>query len=217
MLETLSEHFPRFKLASGELGDGIAIAISKPLEPVALEIVNSGRNLVSPGQISIAASPNLVMREELMKLSGKGMKEAAAIMKVSIYTLRRRCRKCGIQRWGSDSSSDLTLVNPVIAPQPRAGNPVATPSRIISATCGGDTIKFTLPLSSGMVELKEKVSMRLEKLIGGSYKIKYKDDLGSWILMACDHDVQDCLNDVMNVSNPFDLKAVISMVIEPVI
>ncbi|KAK2991426.1 hypothetical protein RJ640_019072 [Escallonia rubra] len=54
----------------------------------------------------------------------------------------------------------------------------------------GDCIKFGLSFSSGMAELVENVTERLPLMVG-SFSIKYKDDEGDWILVACDKDVKD--------------------------
>ncbi|KAK3013985.1 hypothetical protein RJ639_008145 [Escallonia herrerae] len=54
----------------------------------------------------------------------------------------------------------------------------------------GDCIRFGLSCSSGMAELVENVTERLPLMVG-SFSIKYKDDEGDWILVACDKDVKD--------------------------
>ncbi|KAK2991425.1 hypothetical protein RJ640_019071 [Escallonia rubra] len=53
-----------------------------------------------------------------------------------------------------------------------------------------DCIKFRLSFSSGMAELVENVTARLPLMVG-SFSIKYLDDEGDWILVACDKDVKD--------------------------
>ncbi|KAG9447851.1 hypothetical protein H6P81_013979 [Aristolochia fimbriata] len=62
----------------------------------------------------------------------------------------------------------------------------------IKASYKDDIIRFKLPLASGVVELKEEVSKRL-KLEVGTFDIKYLDDDQEWVLLACDADLQECV------------------------
>ncbi|XP_077212522.1 plant regulator RWP-RK family protein [Tasmannia lanceolata] len=62
----------------------------------------------------------------------------------------------------------------------------------IKATYKEDIIRFQLPVSSGVIELKEEVLKRL-KLEVSTFDIKYLDDDHEWVLMACDEDLQECL------------------------
>ncbi|TYI90110.1 hypothetical protein E1A91_D03G100100v1 [Gossypium mustelinum] len=66
-------------------------------------------------------------------------------------------------------------------------------SVIIKATYREDIIRFRISLSSGIVELKEEVAKRL-KLEVGTFDIKYLDDDNEWVLIACDADLQECLD-----------------------
>lgn len=62
----------------------------------------------------------------------------------------------------------------------------------VKATYNGVAIRFELPNSSGMAELEDNVIERLN-LERGTFSIKYKDEEGDWILIACDKDVQKCI------------------------
>ncbi|KAH7853108.1 hypothetical protein Vadar_033344 [Vaccinium darrowii] len=62
-------------------------------------------------------------------------------------------------------------------------------------------IKFKLPLTSGLNELNEKVAMRL-KLMLDSFDLEYKDEDEEWILISCDEDLRDYLD---NLDNPVKL------------
>ncbi|OMP02901.1 Phox/Bem1p [Corchorus olitorius] len=62
----------------------------------------------------------------------------------------------------------------------------------IKATYREDIIRFRISLSSGIDELKEEVAKRL-KLEVGTFDIKYLDDDNEWVLIACDADLQECL------------------------
>ncbi|XVE64653.1 hypothetical protein DITRI_Ditri07aG0117800 [Diplodiscus trichospermus] len=63
----------------------------------------------------------------------------------------------------------------------------------IKATYREDIIRFRFSLSSGIVELKEEVAKRL-KLEVGTFEIKYLDDDNEWVLIACDADLQECVD-----------------------
>lgn len=63
----------------------------------------------------------------------------------------------------------------------------------IKATYRDDIIRFRIPLTSGIVELKEEVAKRL-KLEVGTFDIKYLDDDHEWVLIACDADLQECMD-----------------------
>ncbi|KAK1301780.1 Protein NLP3 [Acorus calamus] len=62
----------------------------------------------------------------------------------------------------------------------------------IKATYKEDIIRFRLPCTCGMVELNEEVAKRL-KLELGTFDIKYLDDDHEWVLLACDADLQECV------------------------
>lgn len=61
----------------------------------------------------------------------------------------------------------------------------------LKVTYRGKTIKFELPLMSGMSELKKEVEERL-KLELGSFHVEYKDE-EDWIFLGRDEDFRDYL------------------------
>ncbi|XP_060206815.1 protein NLP6-like isoform X1 [Lycium barbarum] len=63
----------------------------------------------------------------------------------------------------------------------------------IKATYREDIIRFRLCLSSGIFKLREEVAKRL-KLEVGTFDIKYLDDDHEWVLIACDADLQECVD-----------------------
>ncbi|XP_059653139.1 protein NLP3-like [Cornus florida] len=100
-------------------------------------------------------------------------------------------------------SSDLPArTTPVVTPPPEARK------MTIKATYKGSTVKFELPLTSGMTQLEEKVSKRF-KLDVGTYNITYNDG-EEQITIPCDEDLQYCMN-AFNLSG----KDTIRMLIEP--
>lgn len=62
----------------------------------------------------------------------------------------------------------------------------------VKAIYNGVAIRFELLNSSGMAELEDNVIERL-KLERDAFSIKYKDEEGDWVLIACDKDVQKCI------------------------
>ncbi|KAL2524929.1 Protein NLP7 [Abeliophyllum distichum] len=63
----------------------------------------------------------------------------------------------------------------------------------IKATYREDIIRFRLSLGSGVIKLTEEVANRL-KLELGTFDIKYLDDDHEWVLIACDADLQECID-----------------------
>ncbi|KAI4351722.1 hypothetical protein L6164_006049 [Bauhinia variegata] len=63
----------------------------------------------------------------------------------------------------------------------------------IKATYREDIIRFRIPLTCSILELKEEVAKRL-KLELGTFDIKYLDDDNEWVLIACDADLQECMD-----------------------
>ncbi|KAF4353235.1 hypothetical protein F8388_014703 [Cannabis sativa] len=63
----------------------------------------------------------------------------------------------------------------------------------IKATYREDIIRFRLSLSCNIVELREEVAKRL-KMEVGIFDIKYMDDDQEWVLIACDADLQECMD-----------------------
>ncbi|XP_057969147.1 protein NLP7 isoform X2 [Malania oleifera] len=63
----------------------------------------------------------------------------------------------------------------------------------IKAIYGEDIIRFRISSTSGILELKEEVAKRL-KLEVGTFDIRYLDDDHEWVLIACDSDLQECMD-----------------------
>ncbi|KAG8370396.1 hypothetical protein BUALT_Bualt14G0112600 [Buddleja alternifolia] len=62
---------------------------------------------------------------------------------------------------------------------------------IVEAEYKGDVVKFKLPFSSGVKELREELSRRLP-IYNTWFKVKYTDESGKWILLTCDNDLEFC-------------------------
>ncbi|KAG5547263.1 hypothetical protein RHGRI_013064 [Rhododendron griersonianum] len=75
-----------------------------------------------------------------------------------------------------------------------------TRSMKLKAIYGDTTIKFQLPLTSGINELKGEVSKILECKLG-SFNVEYKDEDGDWILMASDENLSEYLQLLTSLGN----------------
>ncbi|KAL2230061.1 UNVERIFIED_CONTAM: Protein NLP6 [Sesamum indicum] len=143
--------------------------------------------------------------EDLRPYFGKSLKDAEKGLGVSRSTLKRACRDHNITRWPSNEKNKvnpslfLTRVANKSSPG-RKGQFSMSDSHppsdsgfvIVEADFEGDTMKFKLPFSSGMEKLEEEVARRL-KLNVTSFRMKYLDGEGKWILLACDDDLQFCM------------------------
>lgn len=149
---------------------------------------------------------------------------------VSRSTFKRICRGLGIERWQhgkrrmddnissglgrklhDDRSSRKNFSCSGIPPVPDtiAHTSQNSTKMTIKATYNGVTIRFELPVSSGISELEDNVIERLH-LERKSFSIKYQDDEGDWVLIACDKDLQECMK-ISGSSN----KTTIKMLLDP--
>lgn len=93
---------------------------------------------------------------------------------------------------------------PVVAHTSQILNEVA-----VRAMYNDVTIRFELSNLSGLAELEDNVIERLH-LEKKSFSIKYRDDEDIWILIACDKDVQKCIELSRSLK-----KTTIAMLIDP--
>jgi hypothetical protein len=162
-----------------------------------------------PGYIT---SKIFISLEDLKQHFHMNMEDAATKLKVSRSSLKRICRDYGIERWpcrkrkinhqqrahpknanklvqkNNDQTKESTKSTQaeVYSPLGIASNSAS--NFIIKAMYGEDIIKFRLSVSSGVIELREKISTRLE-LEMGSFRLKYKDNAGDLVLITCDEDL----------------------------
>lgn len=98
----------------------------------------------------------------------------------------------------------------VVARTKRDAIPVEDVSTVaIKATYRDDVIKFRLSFLSGMSELVQNITKRLS-LKEGTFRVKYWDDDGDCVLLACDEDLHNCINSWRSLTG----KTVIRMVID---
>ncbi|XP_022733569.1 protein NLP9-like [Durio zibethinus] len=72
-------------------------------------------------------------------------------------------------------------------------NCVDSSSKItVKATYKEDTVRFKFEPSAGCFQLYEEVAKRF-KIQNGTFQLKYLDDEEEWVMLACDSDLQECL------------------------
>ncbi|KAI7989792.1 Protein NLP6 [Camellia lanceoleosa] len=159
--------------------------------------------------------------DDILQNSKKSIEVAADNLQVSRSTLKRVCRRYGFSRWpprnknmvSSSQPSESSLgVDHQQIPQLSFDRPFSQASAavvhanprntvirdanivIVKAKYINDIIiKFSLSLSSGLVELQQQIANRLH-LEDGTYYVKYKDEDDDLIVIACDKDLQDYIS-----------------------
>ncbi|KAK3003401.1 hypothetical protein RJ639_019396 [Escallonia herrerae] len=126
--------------------------------------------------------------------------------------MKRLCRTVGISEWPSckrkkvkPTHSNLKNLNESFQaieeriPESSRKDPSCDNRRMqdatlvtIKATYADKIIRFQISSSSTMAELSVNLTERLP-LMDGSFHIKYQDDEGDWVLLACEKDLQYCL------------------------
>ncbi|THG21965.1 hypothetical protein TEA_005110 [Camellia sinensis var. sinensis] len=176
--------------------------------------------------------------EDLQQRFGMKLKDVAESLGVSRSTVKRACREYNITWWspGKRSKDNQLLSNKGVVQEqilesshppffdPLHMQDMATASRTkphfptaqdtsivtIKAKYGDDFIKFQLPVLSGMVEFQQQVAKRLN-LQGGTYRVKYQDEVNDWILVVCDEDLQNYIcNSISRERNT------VTMLIQPI-
>ncbi|KAL8154626.1 protein NLP6-like [Apium graveolens] len=96
--------------------------------------------------------------------------------------------------WANQPPSDEFFKGsvPTLEEKPQFSSRPEVKTVTVKATYKEDIIRFRLPLSSGIVKLEEEVSKRV-KLDVGMFDLKYLDDDQEWVLIACDADLQECV------------------------
>lgn len=142
--------------------------------------------------------PNVVVGAETEELFGGMLIEDAG----SSHDLINLCQTGGTfpdERipecsWANQPPSDEVFKGsvPSIEEKPQFSSRPELKTVTVKATYKEDIIRFRLPLSSGIVKLEEEVSKRV-KLEVGMFDLKYLDDDQEWVLIACDADLQECV------------------------
>lgn len=98
----------------------------------------------------------------------------------------------------SGSASNQPSSNQIIGPNPNSISQGNT-GLVVKATYKHDTVRFKLHPSSGFGCVVEEVSKRFNLPIG-VFQLKYRDDEEEWVVLACDSDLQECIEMTQNAS-----------------
>ncbi|KAK1403044.1 hypothetical protein POM88_002649 [Heracleum sosnowskyi] len=151
--------------------------------------------------------------ENLSQYFGRLLDDARKSFGVSRTAFKKMCRDVGITRWkygkrnmGENSSKPRRRLNdeeggrrnfssgmiPVQDTPAVSDTSLDLKKMTVKATYNGVPIRFNLPDLSRLSELQDNVIKRLH-LERNSFSIKYHDDEGEWVLIACDEDVRECV------------------------
>lgn len=170
-----------------------------------IEVGGGGSNNMvcqKPGEINLSAAfsiPNNYITAAEEPFGGLLLEDAG-----SSHDLRNLCpagealfeEHVTEYSWTRQPCSDTMLKDCLAAPADPMSRFAARPevrTITIKATYREDIIRFRLATDSGIVRLKEEVAKRL-KLEMGTFDIKYLDDDHEWVLVACDADLQECID-----------------------
>ncbi|KAI8022658.1 Protein NLP6 [Camellia lanceoleosa] len=151
-----------------------------------------------------------IPKEDILQNSGMSIDDAAKTLNVSKSTLKRICRRYDIERWPprninkagcsqlNESASSVSSDHLPSTQSPATivyTEPCDTMMQDVNLLpikvkyAEDNAILFHLSLSSSLNELQAEVAKRLN-LETGTYDIKYKDEVGDSILIACDVDLR---------------------------
>ncbi|KAL8108910.1 hypothetical protein AgCh_025126 [Apium graveolens] len=166
--------------------------------------------------------------ESLTQHFGRPLDDARKSFGVSRTAFKAMCRDVGIMRWnygkrnmGRSSSETRRNISEEVPGKSNFSSgappvqfaPVVAHTRqnlkkiLVKATYNDAHIRFRLTDSSGISELKENVIKRLH-LERNAFTIIYQDDEGEWIIIACDEDVQECI-EISRISKTTIIKMLI--------
>ncbi|KAI8569869.1 hypothetical protein RHMOL_Rhmol02G0310800 [Rhododendron molle] len=150
----------------------------------------------------------------------EGKKELKRV--VSVSTLKHVCRGYGIDRWPPRKIEELHSFRPSPIenegqtrqrlnsdlPSNQASHSVSHTKPTfqdvdivtIKAKYENNMIKFWVYLPFGLVALQQEVAKRLD-LKAETYYVRYKDEENDSILVACDEDLQDCVDTSKSLGN----------------
>lgn len=98
----------------------------------------------------------------------------------------------------SGSSKDLknlfssAIGQPMLAPPSNFGPMRNSGTVTIKASFKEDIVRFRFPCSSSVMALKDEVAKRL-RMDAGMFDIKYLDDDHEWVKLACNADLEECI------------------------
>ncbi|CAI9090465.1 OLC1v1025242C1 [Oldenlandia corymbosa var. corymbosa] len=149
-----------------------------------------------------------ITHDALKQLFGRNIVDVANHFGVCVSTVKRKCRKYGIDRWPPHKRNKGNCIksNPMLPNNTEPANPLPSPkgksitatedeeidgiySMIVKATYRKDNAMFPLCSDSGIEELRKELYKRFE-LKDEKIKIRYKDETGDLIIISCNEDLE---------------------------
>ncbi|KAI7729997.1 hypothetical protein M8C21_029883 [Ambrosia artemisiifolia] len=201
LILTLKRCLPSFKFASGvELGDElyvIDVEGSTINETSNFKLFQGVENGKKHSEVKCKISSIPLPRNLIEIQFGRTIKEAARNLNVCESTLKRKLKDHRILEWPGPKlvnrkPNDSSIIQ--IDTNEKYNEPIQGPSTVtIKAHGADDIIKFCLPISHATFENVDREIRMKFKLTIKTYKIKYRDEIGDWILLTSDEDI-NCLS-----------------------
>jgi hypothetical protein len=144
-----------------------------------------GQQLQEASQPSVFSIPNVPITLEAQEPLGGLLIEDAG----SSHNLSNLCPPGEAEAVFDDRAPP----NADVAPADKFPSRPESETITIKASYREDIIRFKLSLNSGIAKLEAEVGMRL-RLERGRFDVKYLDDDHEWVLLACDADLEECLD-----------------------
>lgn len=71
----------------------------------------------------------------------------------------------------------------------------------VKATYGDEKIRFRMSKNWGFMDLHQEISKRFNIYDMGNIRIEYIDDDSEWVLLACDDDIEECMDLHTSINN----------------
>ncbi|KAD5507418.1 hypothetical protein E3N88_15121 [Mikania micrantha] len=149
-------------------------------------------------------------REVIEKQFGKTMNEVALKLNVSLSTLKRKCKVLSILGWPGPNllkrktNDSCPIQNSTNEANETTQDPVPVNINkhtvFLKAEYTDDMIKFNLRLSQATFSTIEKTISVKFKLSVGTFKLKYHDEDGDWILITSDEEMNGCIHSLIKTN-----------------
>ncbi|KAD0962282.1 hypothetical protein E3N88_43496 [Mikania micrantha] len=159
-------------------------------------------NSMQKSNVNHKTAKIFLTRLDIEKQFGKTMKEASHNLEVSLSTLKRNCKVHGIswrgpnllKRKAKESCNIQISTNEENATQEPLTIKINKNTVFIKAEYADDMIKFNLPvLQATFATIKKTIGVKF-KLSFGTFKLKYLNEDGDWILLSSDEGMKDCIH-----------------------
>ncbi|XP_076947357.1 protein NLP9-like [Bidens hawaiensis] len=208
LLLTLKRCLPSFRFASGgELGDEldvIDVKSSTKNETSYFKIFQGIENGKKHSEVRCKTGSILLPREVIETQFGRTIKDATKNLNVSESTLKRKFKDLGILEWPGPKLANRKANDSSIIQIDTIGKDneefQGQAMMIIKAHGADDIIKFYIPISQATFENVDNKVRTKFKLTLMTYKIKYRDEFGDWILLTSDEDMSCCMESMRRMN-----------------